>query len=346
MTSPGKAAGPSDSQLTEEPALEVRNLTVEFRRGDQTARAVDDVSFVLHRGRTLSILGESGSGKSVTALSIMSLVPPKAGRIVNGSVLLEGTDLRTLPPAAMRAVRGERIAMIFQDPLSSLNPVMTVGTQIGEMFRKHRRMSRAKARQQAIDLMELVRIPAADKRVDEYPHQFSGGMRQRVMIAMALALEPDVLIADEPTTALDMTVQAQIMQLLAELQREKNMGLILISHDLGTVAHVTDDVVVMYGGRVVESGPVQQVFQHPAHPYTQGLLASVPHVKDKGHRLVPISGAPPTLFTLPSGCAFHPRCPHAQDRCTNDVPPLRSLAVQASACHYAETVQATEVGRA
>jgi len=340
-----RGTGGSESSEVEPPALEVRNLTVEFTSGGVTARALDDVSFALRRGRTLSILGESGSGKSVTALSIMSLVPPRAGRIVSGSVLLDEVDLCTLSSAQMRAVRGERVAMIFQDPLSALNPVMTVGSQIGEVFRKHRKLGRAKARREAVALMDRVRIPAAAKRVDEYPHQFSGGMRQRVLIAMALALEPAVLIADEPTTALDVTVQAQIMDLLAELQRENDMALILISHDLGTVAHVTDDVVVMYGGRVDESGPVEDVFQQPTHPYTQGLLASIPRVRDRGRRLIPIGGAPPNLFDLPAGCAFHPRCPYAAEICLHEVPMRRSIGHQTSACHFAETVQAQAVAR-
>lgn len=324
------------------PLLDVRDVSVEFGFGDTAVSALHDVSFTLERGQTRSILGESGSGKSVTALSVMGLVPPKSGQIVGGSVLLNGEDLRGLSPAGMRAVRGERIAMIFQDPLSSLNPVMTVGTQLGEMFRVHRGLSKKQARQEAISLMDRVKIPSGKDRIDEYPHQFSGGMRQRVLIAIGIALEPEVLIADEPTTALDVTVQAQIMELLAELQRENQMGLLLISHDLGTVAHVTDDVTVMYGGRVVESGAVKSVFQQPAHPYTQGLLASLPQSKHADDRLTPIPGSPPNLFSLPSGCSFHPRCHYAQEVCGTDLPPLRKVGPQVSACHFAEQVYTSE----
>lgn len=331
----------SQSEQTETPSvplLEVRSVSVEFGAGDTAVPALRDVSFTLERGQTRSILGESGSGKSVTALSVMGLIPPKSGRIVGGSVLLSGQNLRELSPTAMRAIRGERIALIFQDPLSSLNPVMTVGAQLGEMFRVHRGLSKKRARREAISLMDRVRIPSAKDRVDEYPHQFSGGMRQRVLIAMGIALEPEVLIADEPTTALDVTVQAQIMELLAELQRENHMGLLLISHDLATVAHVTDEVTVMYGGRVVESGAVKDVFRKPAHPYTEGLLASLPQSTHTANRLTPIPGSPPNLLSLPSGCSFHPRCRYAQDRCRTEVPQLRPVGRQHSACHFAEDV--------
>lgn len=332
----------TDIEAAHVPLLEVRNVSVEFGFGDTAVPALHDISFTLERGQTRSILGESGSGKSVTALSVMGLVPPKSGQIVGGSVLLNGEDLRQLSPAAMRAVRGERVAMIFQDPLSSLNPVMTVGAQLGEMFRVHRGMSKKQARQEAISLMDRVKIPSGRERVDQYPHQFSGGMRQRVLIAIGIALEPEVLIADEPTTALDVTVQAQIMDLLAELQRENQMGLLLISHDLGTVAHVTDDVTVMYGGRDVESGAVKSVFQQPAHPYTEGLLASLPQSTRAADRLTPIPGTPPNLFSLPPGCSFHPRCRYAQDICRADIPPLRKVGQQMSACHFAEDVYRSE----
>lgn len=323
------------------PLLEVRNVSVNFGFADTEVTALHDISFTLERGQTRSILGESGSGKSVTALSVMGLVPPKSGRVVGGSVLLNGDNLRDLSPVAMRAVRGERVSMIFQDPLSSLNPVMTVGAQLGEMFRVHRGLSRKQARREAIALMDRVRIPSGKDRIDEYPHQFSGGMRQRVLIAIGIALDPEVLIADEPTTALDVTVQAQIMDLLAELQRENQMGLLLISHDLGQVAHVTDDVTVMYGGRIVESGPVKDVFQQPAHPYTQGLLASLPQSQHAGDRLTPIPGSPPNLFSLPSGCSFHPRCGYAQEICSTKLPMLQRVGGQLSACHFAEEVHRT-----
>ncbi|MFC7102583.1 ABC transporter ATP-binding protein [Nonomuraea rubra] len=246
-----------------------------------------------------------------------------------------GTDLLKLSEEARTQVRGQRIAMIFQDALSALNPVFTVGWQISEMFRVHRGMSKTDAMKKAVELMDRVRIPAARQRVHDYPHQFSGGMRQRIMIAMSIALDPEVLIADEPTTALDVTVQAQIMELLAELQRESQMGLILITHDLGVVADVADKIAVMYAGRIVERAPVHDIYRAPAHPYTKGLLDSIPRVDQKGQDLYAIKGLPPNLLDLPTGCAFHPRCPYRQDNCVTDVPPLYEISgTRGSACHY------------
>ncbi|MFI5945270.1 ABC transporter ATP-binding protein [Streptomyces uncialis] len=315
--------------------LDVRELQVEFRTRDGVAKAVNGVSYSLDAGETLAVLGESGSGKSVTAQAIMGILDIPPGRITGGEILFKGRDLLTLKEDARRKVRGAEMAMIFQDALSSLNPVLTVGDQLGEMFRVHRGASHKAARAQAVELMERVRIPAAAERVGQYPHQFSGGMRQRIMIAMALALEPDLIIADEPTTALDVTVQAQVMELLADLQRELNMGLILITHDLGVVADVADRIAVMYAGRIVETAPVHDIYKAPAHPYTKGLLESIPRLDQKGQELFAIKGLPPNLMHIPSGCAFHPRCPMAQDICRTDEPPLAEVSAERrSACHF------------
>ncbi|GGS15857.1 ABC transporter ATP-binding protein [Streptomyces humidus] len=302
--------------------LEVRDLHVEFRTRDGIARAVNGVSYGVDAGETLAVLGESGSGKSVTAQAIMGILDMPPGRIASGEIVFRGTDLLKLKEEDRRKVRGAEMAMIFQDALSSLNPVISVGDQLGEMFVVHRGMSRKDARARAVELMDRVRIPAARERVRDYPHQFSGGMRQRIMIAMAMALEPALIIADEPTTALDVTVQAQVMDLLAELQREYHMGLILITHDLGVVADVADRIAVMYAGRIVESAPVHDIYKAPAHPYTRGLLDSIPRLDQKGQELYAIKGLPPNLMNIPPGCAFNPRCPAAQDVCRTDVPPL------------------------
>ncbi|MGW6240928.1 ABC transporter ATP-binding protein [Streptomyces sp. NPDC055094] len=302
--------------------LEVRDLQVEFHTRDGVARAVDGVSYSVDAGETLAVLGESGSGKSVTAQAVMGILDMPPGRITGGEVLFRGRDLLKLKEEQRRRVRGAEMAVIFQDALSSLNPVLTVGAQLGEMFIVHRGMSRRQARAKAVELMERVRIPAAGERVDDYPHQFSGGMRQRIMIAMALALEPSLIIADEPTTALDVTVQAQVMDLLAELRRELNMALILITHDLGVVADVADRIAVMYAGRIVETAPVYEIYRAPAHPYTRGLLRSIPRLDRKGRELYAIKGLPPNLLSVPPGCAFSPRCPTAQDVCRREVPPL------------------------
>ncbi|WP_174550776.1 ABC transporter ATP-binding protein [Microtetraspora malaysiensis] len=315
--------------------LEVDNLHVEFHTRAGVAKAVNGVTYSVNAGETLAVLGESGSGKSVTAQTIMGILDMPPGKIANGEIRFRGTDLLKLPEEERRKVRGEGIAMIFQDALSALNPVFPVGWQIAEMFRIHRGMSRADAKKKAIELMDRVRIPAAKERVSDYPHQFSGGMRQRIMIAMSIALDPEVLIADEPTTALDVTVQAQIMELLAELQRESNMGLILITHDLGVVADVADKIAVMYGGRIVENAEVHDLYRNPAHPYAKGLLESIPRVDLKGQELYAIKGMPPNLLDMPTGCAFHPRCPYRQEKCVTDVPPLHTISgTRGSACHF------------
>ncbi|MDF3298070.1 ABC transporter ATP-binding protein [Streptomyces tropicalis] len=321
--------------------LEVHDLHVEFGTRDGVAHAVNGVSYRVDAGETLAVLGESGSGKSVTAQAVMGILDTPPGRITGGRVLFQGRDLLRLKEEERRRVRGAEMAMIFQDSLSALNPVLTVGDQLGEMFTVHRGMSRRDARLRAVELMDRVRIPAAAQRVGDYPHQFSGGMRQRIMIAMALALEPALVIADEPTTALDVTVQAQVMDLLAELQREYRMGLVLITHDLGVVADVADRIAVMYAGRIVETAPVHDLYKAPAHPYTRGLLDSIPRLDLKGRELYAIQGMPPSLTRVPPGCAFHPRCPLARDVCRTDVPPLQAVqgpgaeeGERASACHF------------
>ncbi|MFE3879200.1 ABC transporter ATP-binding protein [Kitasatospora sp. NPDC059146] len=324
------------------PLLEVEDLHIEFHTQDGVARAVNGVSYSVAAGETLAVLGESGSGKSVTAQAIMGILDVPPGRITSGRILFRGDDLLTMSPRLRRTVRGRQIAMIFQDALSALNPVLSVGYQLGEMFRVHQGLSRAEAKVKAVELMERVRIPAAKQRVGDYPHQFSGGMRQRIMIAMALSLEPDLIIADEPTTALDVTVQAQVMDLLAELQAEFNMGLILITHDLGVVADVADKIAVMYAGRIVETAPVHELYARPAHPYTRGLLDSIPRLDQKGQDLHAIKGLPPSLLRIPPGCAFNPRCDRVQDRCLTELPPLvpvadaegAELPGRRSACHY------------
>ncbi|MFF3262855.1 ABC transporter ATP-binding protein [Streptomyces sp. NPDC002932] len=315
--------------------LEVRDLHVEFHTRDGVAKAVNGVNYSVSEGETLAVLGESGSGKSVTAQAIMGILDMPPGKISGGEILFKDRDLLKLKKEERRKIRGQEMAMIFQDALSSLNPVLTVGEQLGEMFVVHRGASRKDAKAKAVELMDRVRIPAAKERVGNYPHQFSGGMRQRIMIAMALALEPSLIIADEPTTALDVTVQAQVMDLLAELQRELNMGLILITHDLGVVADVADKIAVMYAGRIVETSPVHDIYQAPAHPYTQGLLRSIPRLDQKGRELYAIKGLPPNLLHIPPGCAFNPRCPMAQDVCRTDVPPLFDVAKnRQSACYF------------
>ncbi|MEV6299378.1 ABC transporter ATP-binding protein [Actinoplanes sp. NPDC051861] len=318
------------------PLLEVNDLHVEFRTQYGVAKAVNGANFWLTPGETLAILGESGCGKSVTAQAIMGILDSPPGFITKGQVKYRGVDLLGLSEQQRRKVRANRIAMIFQDALSALNPVYTVGFQLGELFRIHRGMSRADARKRSVDLLEQVKIPAAKTRVNDYPHQFSGGMRQRVMIAMALALDPEVLIADEPTTALDVTVQAQIMGLLAELQRQRNMGLILITHDMGVVADVADRISVMYAGKVVEEAPVYDIYARPAHPYTKALLESIPRLDQKGQELNVIRGLPPALTDIPKGCAFNPRCRYAKDPCRQDpAPPAYAVAPHRTArCHF------------
>ncbi|MGZ9933162.1 ABC transporter ATP-binding protein [Streptomyces sp. NC-S4] len=318
--------------------LEVRDLHVEFKTRDGVAKAVNGVNYSVAEGETLAVLGESGSGKSVTAQAVMGILDMPPGRIAGGEILFKGKDLLAMKEEERRRIRGAEMAMIFQDALSSLNPVLSVGAQLGEMYEVHRGMSRKDSRGKAVELMDRVKIPAAKERVGDYPHQFSGGMRQRIMIAMALALEPSLIIADEPTTALDVTVQAQVMDLLAELQRELNMGLILITHDLGVVADVADKIAVMYAGRIVEAAPVHEIYRAPAHPYTRGLLDSIPRLDQKGQELYAIKGLPPNLVAIPPGCAFNPRCPMAQAVCRTDVPPLyrvtESPVERTSACHF------------
>jgi oligopeptide transport system ATP-binding protein len=318
--------------------LEVDQLQVEFRTRDGVAKAINGVSFDLHEGETLAVLGESGSGKSVTAQAIMGILNSPPAFITGGEVRYCGQDILKLSEDERRRVRGPEISMVFQDALSALNPVFSVGWQIAEMFRKHRGMNKSDAQAQAIRLMERVQIPGAAQRVKAYPHQFSGGMRQRIMIAMAIALDPAVLIADEPTTALDVTVQAQIMQLLADLQQERRMGLILITHDLGVVADVADRIAVMYAGRIVEQADAFELYAEPAHPYTKGLLDSIPRLDQKGETLSAIGGLPPSLTNIPAGCPFNPRCHYAQDICRIDPPPpLREVGRHRfAACHFSE----------
>ncbi|MGH7476368.1 MAG: ABC transporter ATP-binding protein [Longimicrobiales bacterium] len=305
------------------PLLQVTDLRTYFHTDAGTARAVDGLSFEVRRGEVVGIVGESGSGKSVTSLSIMRLVPQPPGEIMDGSTIrFLDRDLLSLDEKVMRGIRGNDIAMIFQEPMTSLNPVYPVGDQIVEPLRLHRGLSRGAARRRAVELLRLVGIADPETRADEYPHQLSGGMRQRVMIAMALACEPDLLIADEPTTALDVTIQAQILELLAELRGRLGMAMILITHDLGVVAEVCDRVVVMYAGRVVEQGVVGDIFREPRHPYTEGLLRAVPKLGQKSEKLAVIPGTVPSPLHWPDGCRFHDRCPYGWDRCAREEPPL------------------------
>ena len=308
--------------------LEVRNLQTYFQTRAGLVRAVDGVSFYVDRGELLGVVGESGCGKSITALSVMRLIAPP-GKIVGGEILFEGENLLALSDEKMREIRGDDIAMIFQDPMTSLNPVYTVGEQIAEALRLHRKLSRKQARAATIEAMKEVAIPDPARRVDDYPHQLSGGMRQRVMIAMALACDPKLLIADEPTTALDVTIQAQILELLNELRRTRELGVILITHDLGVVAEVADRVAVMYTGRIVEESPVEELFARPKHPYTEGLLRSVPKLTEaevrKALRLETIEGVVPSPTALPPGCHFAPRCSHRMPRCEQGLIPLYDL---------------------
>lgn len=314
------------------PLLAVQDLHVELAGRRRVVHVAHGVNYELREGETLAVLGESGSGKSITARAIMDILPP-GGRVTSGRILFRGQNLLELPAEERRGFRGARIAMVFQDALSALNPVLPVGTQIGESFRVHRGMSRAEAKREAVRLLDRVKIPGAARRVGDYPHQFSGGMRQRVMIAIAIAMDPQVLIADEPTTALDVTVQAQIMSLLAELQRERRMGLILITHDMGVIADVADRVAVMYAGRVVERASTAETFGRPAHPYTRALLESIPRPQRLGKPLSVIRGAPPDLSRLPQGCSFAPRCPLAIEVCRSDPPLYVVEGDRVSACH-------------
>ncbi|MGE0758931.1 MAG: ABC transporter ATP-binding protein [Pirellulaceae bacterium] len=328
-----------------EPLIEINDLSTHFFTEEGTVKAVDHVSLAIPRGRTLGLVGESGCGKSVTAMSLMRLVA-RPGQIVAGSVLLHDAgktvDLLRLPETQMRRVRGGKIAMIFQEPMTSLNPVFTLGSQIVEAIRLHESVNRREAKQRALELLRKVRIPAPEQRMDEYPHQLSGGMRQRVMIAMALACQPSLLIADEPTTALDVTIQAQILDLLRDLQQENGMSVLLITHDLGIVAEMADEVAVMYAARIVERAPTRQLFARPHHPYTLGLFASRPRVgMTKSERLNQISGTVPSPLRFPAGCRFHPRCPYAEPVCRDEEPRLRQVGEQHTAsCHFAERIRA------
>ncbi len=321
----------SSTDMREGNLLEVRSLVTSFRTDEGTLRAVDGVSFDVPRGATLGVVGESGCGKSVTALSIMRLVPEPAGRVESGSIRFDGRELLSLGEREMRGLRGNEISMIFQEPMTSLNPVYRVGAQIVEALRLHQALSKREARQKAIEMLRLVGIPAPHLRVDSYPHELSGGMRQRVMIAMALSCEPRLLIADEPTTALDVTIQAQILELLHTLSKELGMSILLITHDLGVVAEFADAVVVMYAGKVVERAPTAALFDRPRHPYTQGLLASLPTFgsHEEGRRRLPtIPGLVPDLRRLPPGCRFHDRCPVVEARCLESEPALVSVENQ------------------
>jgi oligopeptide transport system ATP-binding protein len=316
----------ADAALRPQPLLEVRDLAVEFGVGRSALRAVDRVSFSVAPGETLAIVGESGSGKSVTALSLLRLIPSPPSRVKSGQILFNGRDLLKLSDKEIRAIRGNEIAMIFQEPMSSLNPSLTVGLQIAEPMQLHHGLSWKKAIAKAGELLSRARIPDAASRVTAYPHQFSGGMRQRAMIAMALACKPKLIIADEPTTALDVTVQAQILSLLKDLTRETKAALVLITHDLGVVARYADRVCVMYAGRIVESGTAHEIYERPSHPYTLGLMASIPRLdQDAQERLVPIEGQPPDLSALPQGCAFQARCRYVGERCRQESPPLEHI---------------------
>ncbi len=320
-----------------DPLLSVQDLTVAFNTSSGTVKAVNGISFDVRRGDVLAIVGESGSGKSVSSLALMGLLPSSA--TIGGQALWKGRDLLSLRDRDMRSLRGREIAMIFQDPLSALNPVHRVGRQVGEVLRIHEGLSGRAARRRAVELLDLVGIPQPERRVNNYPHEFSGGMRQRVMIAMAIACKPDLVIADEPTTALDVTVQAQVLEVLTSIKDEIDSAIILITHDLGVVAGMADSVLVMYAGRQVERGTTDQVFYETAHPYTEGLLASLPRMDSDGAvELVPIPGSPPSLQRIPTGCAFNPRCRYVQDECRSDIPELRwiSSAHHQAACHFAD----------
>jgi peptide/nickel transport system ATP-binding protein len=316
-----------------EALLEVKDLHVSFNTPDGVVRAVDGLSFTVHRGETFGIVGESGSGKSVTCLTALGLTNRKTAT-VTGEVIFQGRDLLTLPPDDLRKVRGKDLAMIFQDPFACLHPMYRVGDQIVEAIQAHEDVAKDKARERVVELLAAVGIPRPKERFRDYPHQFSGGMRQRAMIAMALVHNPDLLIADEPTTALDVTVQAQILELIDKIKREFNIGVILITHDLGVVADVARTVMVMYAGRAMEIAEKDTLFERPLHPYTWGLLESIPVVTQKGTRLVPIEGSPPSLIRVPPGCPFHPRCPHRFEPCDKQVPPLEDRGGgHPEACH-------------
>jgi peptide/nickel transport system ATP-binding protein len=335
--------------MAEKPLLELVNLKTWFYTDEGIAKSVDGVSYSIAAGETLGCVGESGCGKSVTALSIMRLIPDPPGKIVEGQVLLDGVDLVKLPEDQMRKVRGNKIGMIFQEPMTSLNPVFTIGDQIAEAVMLHQNVGKREGRDRAIEMLRRVKIPSPEKRVDEYPHQMSGGMRQRVMIAMALSCDPKLLIADEPTTALDVTIQAQILTLIRELKDELGMSVLLITHDLGVVAQTTQHVNVMYAGKVAERAATRQLFKNPRHPYTVGLFRSIPKLGQKLKRLDVIPGVVPSALDFPSGCRFRNRCPFATEKCLTDEPSLREIGTAAEphqvACHYAEDVTLAEWSR-
>jgi peptide/nickel transport system ATP-binding protein/oligopeptide transport system ATP-binding protein len=311
--------------VKDETVLAVENLVTSFKVSGREINAVDNCSFTVKKGKTLGIVGESGCGKSVTSLSLMRLIPNPPGKIVSGNIIFENKNLLTLSEKEMRSVRGNKISMIFQEPMTSLNPVYTIGNQIAEVFTLHKGATRKEARDLSIEMLKLVRIPSPEKRIDDYPHQLSGGMRQRVMIAIALACKPSLLIADEPTTALDVTIQAQILALMNNLQKETGMSTILITHDLGVVAETCDDVVVMYAGKIVEKSSTKELFENPKHPYTIGLLNSIPKLGEKKHRLNTIPGIVPSLSNLPKGCRFQDRCSLVSDECKIIEPELKTL---------------------
>src|SRR5437868_8173227 len=327
--------------------LEVRDLTTHFRTDDGIVKAVDGVSFSIEKGKTLGIVGESGSGKSVTCLTIMGL-NARANTITSGEALWEGKDLLKMSSRQLRSVRGDEVAMIFQDPMTSLNPVKSIGAQLNEAILLHRDVSKRQARARSLELLKAVGIPRPERRIDDYPHQFSGGMRQRVMIAMALINDPDLLIADEPTTALDVTTQAQILNLMSKLQADFGSAIIMITHDLGVIAEIADEVVVMYAARVAEQAPVNELFEHPLHPYTWGLLGSLPRLEADIDRLVQIPGTPPSLLSPPRGCRFNPRCPYVFDRCKQELPQLVQSPVHpdhVQACFLDDATKAREAER-
>jgi len=323
-----------------EPLLSIKDLVVEFKTEDGIVHAVDGVSYDLFPGETLGIVGESGSGKSVSTLALLGLIPQPPGRIARGTAMFKGRDLLKLKKRDLRRVRGNEVAMIFQDPMTSLNPVLTVGFQLGEAIKTHFPDEKSDAvKQRVVDLLRLVGVPNAETRYDQYPHEFSGGMRQRAMIAMAITNSPSLLIADEPTTALDVTIQAQVLEVMKRVQEETEAATILITHDLGIVAEMCDRVLVMYAGHIVESGTVETIFRAPRHPYTIGLMNSLPKLTEDEEWLEPITGAPPSLIDLPPGCPFHPRCFLAREKCRQENPPLVPVdggAGHASACHFSE----------
>jgi peptide/nickel transport system ATP-binding protein len=313
------------------PLLDVRNLIVEFPTRRGVLRALDGISFSIEKGEILGVVGESGAGKSLTGVSIVGLLE-RPGRVAGGEILFDGSRIDNLPPEPMRRIRGKRIGMIFQDPLTTLNPLYTIGRQLAETMQTHMRLTDAEAKRRAIGWLDRVGIPAAGQRIDAYPHEFSGGQRQRVVIALALCAEPALVIADEPTTALDVSIQAQIITLLKDLTHEQDTAVMLITHDMGVIAETADRVAVMYAGRIAEIGPVAAVIRHPAHPYTEGLMASIPSLDNRVDRLRQIDGSMPRLDALPPGCRFHPRCPRAFDRCRSDMPELMDAGATRAAC--------------